>query len=292
MRSAVGVPPGSLVITGSRKRSATRRNCVVLPEPSIPSKVMNMRARCYTFLLLLLIAAPLCAAAERYIIPIWGMDVHGASGTYTGAIAMTNLGDADATVKVTKIVAIASHPCAFGPCAFEQWAVPPHLTRVISDQGATVIFGGRVLDFGAVEIESDRPIEVASEIFKGTWGHPLSWQSVEVARDWITGPSMIPRGIPFDAAFRLYLINPNDFAIRFDYHSDYGKTGTATVAANSIAVIELTSFLGAGGGAEVPTGTAFPLYINAEFPYLAASFTASGVVSSNVRIARPLTKPR
>jgi len=36
-------PPAFFVIIGSRKRSATRRNFgVVLPEPSDPSKVMNI----------------------------------------------------------------------------------------------------------------------------------------------------------------------------------------------------------------------------------------------------------
>src|SRR5262245_30780116 len=42
MRSAVGVPPGSFVITGLSSIAATLRSCVVLPEPSMPSNVMNM----------------------------------------------------------------------------------------------------------------------------------------------------------------------------------------------------------------------------------------------------------
>lgn len=241
---------------------------------------------------MLTIAAVTSSATERYIIPIWGYRIEGATGTYTGTIAMTNLSDTTATVTVTRIVPIVSHACVSGSCAFEQWTLPPHLTRVVSDQGPPgIVFGGRLLDLGAVEIESDRPISVASEIFNGDWNQAISWQSVEVARDWITGDSMIPRAIPEAGTFKLYLINPNSFPIRFDYHSDFGKTGTALVAADSISVVELdASFLGAGGGAEHPTGTAFPVYVNADFPYLVAAVIKSRAVSPDVRIARPLTK--
>ncbi len=45
MRSPVAVPPGWRVMTGSRPRfcihAAKRLICVVLPEPSRPSRVMN-----------------------------------------------------------------------------------------------------------------------------------------------------------------------------------------------------------------------------------------------------------
>ena len=45
MRSPVAVPPGWRVTTGSRPRfcihAAKRLICVVLPEPSRPSRVMN-----------------------------------------------------------------------------------------------------------------------------------------------------------------------------------------------------------------------------------------------------------
>src|SRR5437867_12229372 len=41
MRSATGVPPGSLVTRTFGIRSASFRSCVVLPEPSMPSRVMN-----------------------------------------------------------------------------------------------------------------------------------------------------------------------------------------------------------------------------------------------------------
>src|ERR1051325_9728149 len=49
MRSAVGVPPGSFVTSGFvviefSSSAATRRSCVVLPQPSLPSKGMNMVA--------------------------------------------------------------------------------------------------------------------------------------------------------------------------------------------------------------------------------------------------------
>src|SRR5437588_3932633 len=39
--SAVGVPPGSFVSSTSGIRSASLRSCVVLPEPSIPSRVIK-----------------------------------------------------------------------------------------------------------------------------------------------------------------------------------------------------------------------------------------------------------
>ena len=42
MRSAIGVPPGSFVVTRAFGiRSASLRTCVDFPEPSIPSNVMN-----------------------------------------------------------------------------------------------------------------------------------------------------------------------------------------------------------------------------------------------------------
>src|SRR5207249_404130 len=41
IRSAVGVPPGSFVTSTLGMRSASLRSCVVFPEPSIPSSVMN-----------------------------------------------------------------------------------------------------------------------------------------------------------------------------------------------------------------------------------------------------------
>lgn len=228
------------------------------------------------------------SASERYIIPIWGQYVHGASATYTGTIATTNLSDKTAAVTVAKIVPILEHPC-IGSCAADTWTLPPYGTRLISDQLTAIYRDGRQLDLGAVEIESDRPINVASEIFTGGWNDASGWQSVEVARDWITGSSLIPRAIPWEGTFRLYLINPNDFPMRFDYKSDYGKSATASVAADSIAVIDLDrSFLGIDIGVEMPTGTAFPVYVNADFPYLAAAVVKSRAVSPDVRIARPL----
>src|SRR5207249_654375 len=45
MRSAVGVPPGSLVARAFGIRSASLRSCVDFPEPSMPSRVMNMLAQ-------------------------------------------------------------------------------------------------------------------------------------------------------------------------------------------------------------------------------------------------------
>src|SRR5947207_9800032 len=51
MRSASGVPPGSFVTTTffprSRNVAARRLSWVVLPEPSMPSNVMNIGARFY-----------------------------------------------------------------------------------------------------------------------------------------------------------------------------------------------------------------------------------------------------
>ncbi|HJW93412.1 MAG TPA: hypothetical protein VJ901_07320 [Thermoanaerobaculia bacterium] len=232
------------------------------------------------------------SASERYIIPVWGQFVQGASATYTGTIVTTNVGDTPATVTVKKIIPILEQPCV-GSCTLLQWTLSGRSTQVISDQGPAIYGDGHALALGAVEIESDQPIEVASEIFSQDANNAIGWQSVEVGRDWITGPSMIARGIPWIGTFRLYLINPNDFAIRFEYHSDYGKPAATLVAANSIAVIDLDSkFLGPLVGAEHPTGSAFPIYINAEFPYLAAAVIKSRAVSPDVRIARPLTKPR
>jgi hypothetical protein len=230
-------------------------------------------------------------AAERYIIPVWGQNVRGANATYTGVIATTNRGDTTATVAVRKIMPILWHDCAF-PCPVDQWTVPPHITRVISDQGGAIFLGGRMMDLGAVEIESDAPVDVVAEVFSGSWNNASGWQSVEVARDWITGSSMIARAIPDSGTFRLYLINPNDFPLRFEYRSDYGGHGSAVVPAERTLAIDLdSSFLcpPGCGGAERPTGFGFPIYVDADFPYLAAANSRSHSLSPDVRIARPLT---
>ena len=195
-------------------------------------------------------------------------------------------------IESCKIVPIEDEVCLID-CNIGQAELPPHSTMVISDSKFTR--NGRGLIYGAVEIESDQPLHVASEIF-GTEGDrfsgstiPKSWQSVEIARDWISGASIIPRAIPESGTFRLYLINPNDHPIRFDYHSPYGKSGSAMAGADGIAIVDLDStFLGAAGGAEHPTGTGFAVFVNADFPYLAAAVTKSSTLSPDVRIARPL----
>lgn len=234
-------------------------------------------------------------AAERYIIPIWGLFVRGANVSYTGAVALTNLSDKAATVTVTKIVPIKDEVCVIN-CNIGQAELPPYSTTVISDSKFT--HNGRGLLYGAVEIESDQPLHVTNEIFS-TEGDlftgsvvPKSWQSVEIARDWITGASIIPRAIPESGGtFRLYLINPNDFPIRFDYRSPYGKAGSAVVSADSITIVDLDStFLGAVGGAEHPIGMGFSVFVNADFPYLAAAVSKSPTLSPDVRIAHPLAK--
>src|SRR5947209_9957727 len=48
MRSPIGVPPGSFVTSADGSCPASRRSCVVFPEPSIPSNVMNTAARILT----------------------------------------------------------------------------------------------------------------------------------------------------------------------------------------------------------------------------------------------------
>lgn len=244
------------------------------------------------FAVVLAASTNLASAAERYIIPVWGQDVHGANATYTGVIATTNRGDTTATVTVRKIMPILWHDCSF-PCTVNYWTVPPRFTRVISDQGGGIFLDGRMLDLGAVEIESDAPIDVAGEVFSGSWNNAIAWQSVEVARDWITGSSMVARAIPESGTFRLYLINPNDFPVRFDYRTDYGGHGSAVVPAERTAAIDLdSSFLCSRGcgGAERPTGSGFTMYVDADFPYLAATNSRSRWSSPDVRIARPLTR--
>ena len=148
---------------------------------------------------------------------------------------------------------------------------------------------GDALDLGAIELESDQPLQVVSEIFTGTAGRAESWRTVEVARHWLVGQSMIPRAIPSVGSLRLYLSNPNEWPITISYKAESGQGGSTIVEAHSARYLDLDSALfGYGSPTIEPTGSAAPLHLESVFEYMAAAVAISSNTPPDVHVAQQL----
>ena len=242
---------------------------------------------------------PCARAAEKYIIPVFGVQVRGVEGVYSSTLSLTNTSEAPVAARIADVMPMLTAPCDHcGPIAGDMLVFPGR-TLVISDQGAPRIAAGNGdLALGALVIEADEPLVVESEVFVAPFPHAAitGWACVEIARDWIPGgrESILPRVIPpfqFFPTFNLFLINPNDSAARFEYWTDCGGRGVSVAAPHSTAMVALSiNFLGntcgADGNAPEPTGFALPLHVRADAPYLAAVSTRSPTLPPVVHVAR------
>ena len=242
--------------------------------------------------------APFALASEKYIVPVFGVQVRGFDGVYSSTLSLTNPSLQPIAARITDVLPLSTGACE--ECRdLPDLTVGPQRTVVISDQAAPrIAVGSSDLLLGAFVLEADRPLFVESEIFRAPALHAsvAEWQVVEIARDWIPGGqvSILPRVIPPEqsfASFNLFLINPSSSPARFEFWTDCGGRGETIVAARATALVSLTNaFLGEVCGpseAHIPKGFALPLYVRSDFSYQAAVSTRSLILPPLVHVAHP-----
>jgi hypothetical protein len=251
--------------------------------------------------LLAAIALPLTVSAgamERFIVPVFGEGVVGATGSYESSFTMTNLSAAQGKVRVTKIIPVIAQDRPGYPDS--AWTLTSGGT-VGPGIRPRIVSGGRQLILGAAVMECDQPCSIESDIYRSDVkdsGVFSFSQAVQLARDWIPAgvESVLPRAVPVGAhsAVKLYLINPNDFAIRFTYSAQNGDNGEETVAAATTAIVILPPEFALHGvfTGDSTAGEGRDIKVKADFAYLAATSTVSlgGIAyPAVVHVARPLT---
>ena len=240
-------------------------------------------------LVALWLAAALPAIAEdRWIIPVYGSNVKGIGFTYDSVLAIGNPTSSIANVRVADIIPITSVPCAACRPSDLDLIIRPHETRRFP-AGRPLVVGGQSLLFGAVVITADQPIELRSEVAGVASGIDYRWQFVEIARDWLTGPSRIDRAIRGDSeTTNLFLINPNPFLIDIEYSTDRGGYGKTSVPPHSsvLRILDPTFWCPRGCAwiAITDPGRGVALDLNSSSPYLAAATNPSRLLAPVVRI--------
>lgn len=239
-------------------------------------------------LVALWLAAALPSFAEdRWIIPAYGSNVKGIGFTYDSVLVIANPTSSIANVRVADIIPITSVPCAACRPSDLDLIIPPHETRRFA-AGRPLVVGGQSLLFGAAVLTADQPIELRSEI-AAVSGSEYRWQFVEIARDWLTGPSRIDRAMRGDfETTNLFLINPNPFVIDIEYSTDRGGYGKTSVPPHSsvLRILDPTFWCPRGclWIAITDPGRGVPLTLNSSSPYLAAATNPSRLLAPVVRI--------
>lgn len=243
-----------------------------------------------TLIAVVLAAALSASAEERWIIPVYGSGVKGLGFTYDSILAIGNPTSNAANVRVSEIFPITAAPYPYSVFQKTTVPIPPHGTFRLA-AGTPLSAGGDALLLGAAVITADQPLELRSEVV-GTAPGPLAnhrWQTVEIARDWLVGPSRIDRAMRGDGdTTNLFLINPNAFPIDIEYSSEAGGFGRATVAPHSstlrILGPEWWCPRGCAWIAIIDLGRGVAITLNASSPYLAAATNPSALLAPVVRI--------
>ncbi|MEO6258779.1 MAG: hypothetical protein ABIP63_00450 [Thermoanaerobaculia bacterium] len=235
-------------------------------------------------LALMLAAVTLPARGEeQWIIPVYGKHVQGVGYTYDSFLSLGNAGSSPASVRVTDIIPLTSEPCAgCRPTTFEL-TIPPYETRTLSN---FIVLDSEVLLLGAAVIASDRPLEVRAEIV-GTGQADLRWQTVEIARGWLTGRSRIDRAFRGEGgSINLFLVNPNAFPIEVEYSTKYGGFGKSAVPPHSSVLRVLAPFFYCPKGCATTgqLGLGVDLELTCSSNYLAATSNPSRLLAPVVRI--------
>ena len=241
-------------------------------------------------LLLLAVVATKAFAAEQYIVPVVA-STH-PNAPYWSTLALTSA--FNTTVRVKAIYPLDAIACPVNRCiGISQISVFGGYSTVISDMPQPLWFtidDHTLMKLGAVLLESDVPLVVESEAYRA--GYPArDWQPVQVARQFVSGETQIERAIFSDASTNLFLVNPNDSALRISYWSDHGGRGETMVAAGRSALVVLPANFDCPGGCgsgEIPRGLGFTLHLQADLPYLAATSSKSTNLPPIVRVTRPL----
>ena len=243
--------------------------------------------------LALLLCIALCvsmSAAEPYIVPVFGAGVNASDGTYASVLTVINPTPHEAKLNVVQVLPLVAEPCIH--CN----TLP--FTQIIQPSYAQAIEGlllpaknGRYLLLGAIVLEADQPLEIGSFSYRDFFPPKSGMETVEVARGWIPGGrSMIPLAVRGEGeTANLFLVNPNDEPLTFEYSVLFGTT-IAEVAAQSSAVVPLRYEFycpdGCAWGSR-PVGEGVPVFVTADAPYMAAVSSRSPWLNIT-RIARPL----
>ncbi len=248
------------------------------PEPSLKIAALA----------LMLAAVTLPARGEeQWIIPVYGTHVQGVGNTYDSILALGNPTASTAHVRVTDILPVTSAPCTECRLLNTEIIIPAHGTKRFSSETALAV-DAQTLLLGAAVITADQPIEIRSEVVATARGD-YRWQTVEIARDWLTGRSRIDRAMRGDEeSTNLFLINPNSFEIEIEYSTDRGGFGKTLVPPHSSVFRILQPGWWCPGGcswiAIIDLGRGVNLEFNSSSKYLAATSNPSRLLAPVVRI--------
>ena len=198
---------------------------------------------CFRFALLTLLAST--AAAETYIVPIYGF-IQGASGSYQTGLFITNPNATPVTVSVDELFPALSRDCHEVGCAPISATIEPHGFEPIAD---LINDGNSQLSLGAFTLKSSLPIFLEAWVFTNP-PQPQTCnidyrQQIPLPRSWSPGgvKSFIPAALAFPGAgTNVFVVNPNSFAIRVGYSvgKDVPEQDAILVPPKSTAVQRVT----------------------------------------------------